>query len=193
MEASGLAGQEDENRLRWDDTDAERTRRQPTNRRAAVKRLIAMLLIPGAFCISAGGCGRSNKVETADEESQERVEGHRVQSRWDSGKPASTLNIAFTHLGLAALDLPDATIDAFAAMRESDSKIVDAGGEGAASALFRLRATASYREMVAAQIKREARKDILAKFFARYDVIVMPIDMVAAFPHQQERTREQSS
>jgi Dyp-type peroxidase family len=33
--------------------------------------------------------------------------------RWDSGKPASTLNIAFTHLGLAALDLPDATLLTF--------------------------------------------------------------------------------
>jgi Dyp-type peroxidase family len=33
--------------------------------------------------------------------------------RWDSGKPASTLNIAFTHLGLVALDLPDATLLTF--------------------------------------------------------------------------------
>jgi Dyp-type peroxidase family len=33
--------------------------------------------------------------------------------RWDSGKPANTLNIAFTHLGLVALDLPDATLLTF--------------------------------------------------------------------------------
>jgi Dyp-type peroxidase family len=33
--------------------------------------------------------------------------------RWDTGKPASTLNIAFTHHGLVALDLPDATLLTF--------------------------------------------------------------------------------
>jgi len=33
--------------------------------------------------------------------------------RWDSGKPPNTLNIAFTHRGLAALDLPDATLLTF--------------------------------------------------------------------------------
>ena len=32
---------------------------------------------------------------------------------WDNGKPLSTLNIAFTHLGLVALDLPDATLLTF--------------------------------------------------------------------------------
>ena len=33
--------------------------------------------------------------------------------RWDGGKPQSTVNIAFTHPGLAALDLPDATLLSF--------------------------------------------------------------------------------
>ena len=33
--------------------------------------------------------------------------------RWDGGKPASTLNIAFTHPGLVALELPDATLFSF--------------------------------------------------------------------------------
>jgi Dyp-type peroxidase family len=33
--------------------------------------------------------------------------------RWDSRKPDSTVNIAFTHLGLAALKLPDATLLTF--------------------------------------------------------------------------------
>jgi Dyp-type peroxidase family len=32
---------------------------------------------------------------------------------WDNGKPQSTLNIAFTHRGLAALELPDATLLSF--------------------------------------------------------------------------------
>jgi Dyp-type peroxidase family len=33
--------------------------------------------------------------------------------RWDQGKPQNTLNIAFTHRGLVALDLPDATLLTF--------------------------------------------------------------------------------
>jgi Dyp-type peroxidase family len=33
--------------------------------------------------------------------------------RWDSGKPPSTMNIAFTHRGLASLELPDATLLSF--------------------------------------------------------------------------------
>src|SRR5580698_3624748 len=33
--------------------------------------------------------------------------------RWDGGKPQSTVNIAFTHRGLTALDLPDATLLSF--------------------------------------------------------------------------------
>ena len=33
--------------------------------------------------------------------------------RWDNGKPQRTVNIAFTHAGLAALDLPDATLLSF--------------------------------------------------------------------------------
>ena len=33
--------------------------------------------------------------------------------RWDNGKPQSTVNIAFTHRGLVALELPDATLLTF--------------------------------------------------------------------------------
>ena len=33
--------------------------------------------------------------------------------RWDGGKPQSTTNIAFTHRGLAAFELPDATLFSF--------------------------------------------------------------------------------
>ena len=33
--------------------------------------------------------------------------------RWDFGKPDSTLNIAFTHRGLEALELPAATLISF--------------------------------------------------------------------------------
>lgn len=87
---------------------------------------------------------------------------------------------------IVALDMPDEVVAAFTAMREEDKKIVRDGGPGAAGANFRLRASAPYRELVAASVKREAYKAILAEFFTGYDAIVMPIDMVTAFPHQQE-------
>ena len=87
---------------------------------------------------------------------------------------------------IVALDMPEALIAAFEGMRENDRKLAASGGEGAAPALFRLRASAPFREIVAAQIKREAAKLVLADFFKRYDTILMPIDMVTAFPHQQE-------
>ncbi|WP_433964192.1 Dyp-type peroxidase [Tunturiibacter gelidiferens] len=44
---------------------------------------------------------------------------HRLMSevttgqRWDAGKPPSTVNVAFTHRGLSALELPDATLLSF--------------------------------------------------------------------------------
>jgi Dyp-type peroxidase family len=40
---------------------------------------------------------------------------HRITTgqRWYNGKPQSTINIAFTHSGLAALELPDATLLSF--------------------------------------------------------------------------------
>jgi len=82
--------------------------------------------------------------------------------------------------------LPEPLLRSFEAMREADRKLVAEGGAGAAGAGYRLRATASFREVVAAQVRQQAHKDKLAEFFARYDAIVMPISMVSAFPHQQE-------
>jgi Dyp-type peroxidase family len=40
---------------------------------------------------------------------------HKVTTgqHWDNGKPLSTVNVAFTHSGLVALDLPDATLLTF--------------------------------------------------------------------------------
>ena len=82
--------------------------------------------------------------------------------------------------------MPEQMLQAFEGMREADKKIVDQGGPGAPFASFRLYATAPQRDVIAAQIKRQAHKDKLAAFFARYDTILMPITMVTAFPHQPE-------
>ncbi len=87
---------------------------------------------------------------------------------------------------IVSVEYPDALLAAFEAMREADRKLVAEGGEGADIALSRLLAVPTYREHVAALVRRQALKDKLADFFERYDAIVMPIGMVPPFAHQQE-------
>ncbi|MBV9330402.1 MAG: hypothetical protein JOZ55_02490, partial [Alphaproteobacteria bacterium] len=70
--------------------------------------------------------------------------------------------------------------------RESDRKAVEAEGERAAAARYRLRATASYRDVMGAAIRRTAMKDRLAAFFQEWDAILMPIAPVTAFKHLHE-------
>jgi amidase len=82
--------------------------------------------------------------------------------------------------------MPVEMIAAFETTREADRKLVASGGPGAAQALFRLRANASYREILRAGIRRRIDKERLAEFFGRYDAIVMPVAMVPAFPHVQD-------
>jgi amidase len=100
-----------------------------------------------------------------------------------------TLMEMYTALLVAVIsvDLPDAMFEGFEALREQDKKDVEAKGERAATALYRLRASASYREVTRAAIRRQARKDVLREFFSRgWDAILMPISPVTAFKHLQE-------
>jgi amidase len=91
--------------------------------------------------------------------------------------------------GVLNADLPEEIYNAFLARRENDRKIVAAGGDKAEAALYRLRATGSYREIVQAQIQREKQKAVLAKFFDdTADAILMPISPVTAFPHMHAGT-----
>ncbi|MEI9990360.1 MAG: amidase family protein [Rhizomicrobium sp.] len=87
---------------------------------------------------------------------------------------------------IVASEYPDALLKSFEAMREADLTLIAAGGAGAEIALSRLLAVPTYREHVAALVRRQALKDKLADFFERYDAIVMPIGMVPPFAHQQE-------
>jgi len=84
--------------------------------------------------------------------------------------------------------MPEPMLAAFETTREADKGIVATGGAGTVAARYRLGATARFREVARAWIKRQAYKDILAEFFTRYDAIVMPIASVTAFPHQQQPT-----
>jgi amidase len=100
-----------------------------------------------------------------------------------------TLMEMYTTLLIAVIsvDLPDAMFEGFEALREEDKKAVQAKGERAATALYRLRASASYREVMRAAIRRQTKKDALAQFFHEgWDAILMPISPVTAFKHQHE-------
>ena len=79
--------------------------------------------------------------------------------------------------------LPPELLDAWEATRVQDKRLAAQGDRGAA---YRLGATATARDIYAANVRQEAAKAKLADFFARYDAIVMPISMVPPFPHQQE-------
>jgi amidase len=90
-------------------------------------------------------------------------------------------------VAILSVDLPDAMADGFEAMREADKKAVETKGEKAAAALYRLRAMASYREVMRAAVRRQATKDKLKEFFDHgWDAILMPISPVTAFKHQHE-------
>jgi amidase len=87
---------------------------------------------------------------------------------------------------IVSAGMPEEMLAAMEAMRPADRKLAAGSGADAAAAKARLRAAASYRDVMAANIKQQAHKDKLAEFFGRYDAIVMPISMVTAFSHQQE-------
>ena len=91
--------------------------------------------------------------------------------------------------GVLNADLPQDIYDAFLARHDADCKLVEAGSDKAESALYRLRATGSYRQIVHATIRRQKQKDVLAKFFDdTADVILMPISPVTAFAHMHDGT-----
>ncbi|MEI9996190.1 MAG: amidase family protein [Rhizomicrobium sp.] len=83
---------------------------------------------------------------------------------------------------IVATGLPPTLLESWEAMRPDD-KLLAKNGDRAAD--YRLRATATFRDVHAANVRQQQHKDKLAAFFARYDVIVMPISMVPPFPHQQ--------
>jgi len=110
----------------------------------------------------------------------------------EKAKPAingNALMVNYTALLTAVLsvDLPEDMFRTFEAMRQADLKEVAAQGERAAAASYRLRATASYRDVMRAAIRRTGLKDALKGFFSDgWDAILMPISPVTAFRHIHE-------
>jgi amidase len=116
----------------------------------------------------------------------------RAGAKVEQAKPdidGNRLMEIYTSLLIAVISvgLPEEVFRAFEAMRDSDLKTVAEQGSRAAAALYRLRATASYRDIMHAAIRRTALKDKLKEFFAAgWEAIVMPISPVTAFAHLHE-------
>jgi len=90
-------------------------------------------------------------------------------------------------IAILSIDLPDAMAEGFESMREADRKAVEEQGERAAAALYRLRAGASYRDVMRAAIRRQRMKDKFKAFFdSGWSAILMPISPVTAFKHLHE-------
>ena len=92
-----------------------------------------------------------------------------------------------TLLAVINAGLPDGAYAAFEAMRPQDLKTVAEGGPSMADALTRLSSTASYRDILRAQVLRQKQRDAMNTLFDDgYDAVLMPIAPVAAFPHNQK-------
>jgi amidase len=83
---------------------------------------------------------------------------------------------------------PKELYDSFSVQHAQDVEATRAGTDTFGAALYRLRATASYRDVLAAMTKRQAMKDKLASFYASgWDMILSPISPVPAFPHDHSQ------
>src|SRR5262249_4968242 len=89
-------------------------------------------------------------------------------------------------IAVISVDLPEDMFRTFEAMHQSDLKEVAEQGDKATAANYRLRATASYRDVMRAAIRRMEMKQRLKEFFADWDAILMPISPVTAFEHVHE-------
>ncbi|HUO91797.1 MAG TPA: amidase family protein [Rhizomicrobium sp.] len=86
--------------------------------------------------------------------------------------------------------LPDSLIQSFEAQRSDDLAAMRKGQVGMFSmAAYRLRVTASHREVLAMMTRRQMMKDELDAFFAEgWHAILSPISIMPAFPHLHEPT-----
>ncbi|HTO41382.1 MAG TPA: amidase family protein, partial [Rhizomicrobium sp.] len=92
-----------------------------------------------------------------------------------------------TLLAILNAGLPEDAYAAFEAMRPQDLKTVAEGGPDAPNAAARLASTASYRDILRANVVRQKQRDALTSLFDEgYDAILMPITPVVAFPHTQQ-------
>jgi amidase len=85
--------------------------------------------------------------------------------------------------------LPTALVQSFEAQRSDDLVAMRNGVSPFSAVAYRLRVTASHREILAKMTRRQAMKDRLDAFFAEgWQAILSPISVMPAFPHLQQPT-----
>jgi amidase len=105
--------------------------------------------------------------------------------------PVTGLELMDMYLGLLtpiiASGLPETLLQSFAAQRADDLAAARKGIGLFNMAAYRLRATASHREVLVHMTRRQAMKDQLDAFFAEgWQAILSPISIMPAFPHLHE-------
>lgn len=86
---------------------------------------------------------------------------------------------------IIAAGFPDEIYNFFATTHAADVKYLAESGNLFSLEGYRAASTASFREVAGAYAARQTFKDVLAEFFGKWDAILMPLDPVPAFPHQQ--------
>jgi amidase len=85
---------------------------------------------------------------------------------------------------IVSAGLPEAMLQSFEAQRGDDLAAGRNGSGIFSMAAYRLRATASHREVLGLMTRRQAMKDDLEAFFAEgWQAILSPISIMPAFPH----------
>jgi len=105
--------------------------------------------------------------------------------------PIDGLSLMDAYLGILtpiiASGLPEALLQSFEAQRADDLAAARNGIGMFNMAAYRLRATASHREVLRHMTRRQAMKDQLEAFFAvGWQAILSPISIMPAFPHLHE-------
>jgi amidase len=105
--------------------------------------------------------------------------------------PVDGQRLMDVYLGLltpiVSAGLPEAMLQSFEAQREDDLAAKRDGIGMFSMTAYRLRATASHREVIGLMTRRQAMKDELEAFFAEgWQAILSPISVVPAFPHLHE-------
>jgi amidase len=105
--------------------------------------------------------------------------------------PVDGQRLMDVYLGLltpiVSAGLPEAMLQSFEAQREDDLAAKRDGIGMFSMTAYRLRATASHREVIGLMTRRQAMKDDLEAFFAEgWQAILSPISVTPAFPHLHE-------
>ncbi|MGQ0481097.1 MAG: amidase family protein [Pseudonocardia sp.] len=106
--------------------------------------------------------------------------------------PVPAAELVETYLALLfpiiAARFPDQRFDSLVTARPGAEAAVAAGASRYGPEAVTVYATARYRDVAQAQVRRERLKDELASWFTNWDAVLCPVTPVPAFLHQHEGT-----